>query len=174
MLPRLRCTTAQVHGVAIIWEADPSPTLQAVFADIAASRMAGLPICNPALQVEALGFKRAEDGHWVGVMITPWAINLLRLPGQSAGWPEFGSWGKCDWRFASGDYEFMAAEEARLGGYHLCSLFSPASEFASHEQARLTALAIAAALHEAPIAASEPVLTAHAAPSRRAFLGLRG
>lgn len=157
-----------------LWLSDPSPALCAVFADIAATRMAGLPICNPHLQVEAIGFRRADDGHWVGVMITPWAINLLRLPAQADGWPVLPAGSKCDWGFASGDYEFTLAEEARLGEYHLCSLFSPASEFASHEQARLTALAIATALHEAPMSASETPPTTSAAPSRRAFLGLRG
>ena len=49
-------------------------------------------------------------------------------------------------------------------------MFSPALEFATHEQARLTALAMAHALFAEAL---EPV--AEAVPStRRAFLGLRG
>ena len=153
-----------------IWARDPAPDLVAVFSAIAATRMADVPICNACLQVEAVGFQRTAAGYWAGVMITPWAINLLCLPGQLDGWPALAACSKHDWRFPSGDYEFTVADEASLGNYHLCSLFSPALEFDSHEQARLTALAAAHALFAEPLSApaSAP------APTRRAFLGLSG
>lgn len=150
----------------------PAAALEAVFGEIARTRMAGLPICNAALRVEALGFRRGPDGQWVGVLVTPWAINLLCLPADGAAWPAAAPGGRHDWRFPSGDYEFTVAEEASLGVYHLCSLFSPALEFESHEAARLTALAAIEALFAAPLAA--PPAPASTAPSRRAFLGLRG
>lgn|SRR5574343_293064 len=160
-----------------LWSDDPSAALTAVFADIAATRMLDVPICNAALQVEAVGFQRTPEGHWAGVMITPWAINLLCLPGAAHGWPATPACGKHVWRFASGDYEFTVAEEASLGIYHLCSLFSPAQEFPSHEQARLTALAVAHAVFAEQMAAppEAPAGTAaesRPANSRRAFLGL--
>lgn len=151
------------------WPQNPAPELEAVFAEIARTRMADVPICNPALRVEAVDFRRTEAGHWAGAMITPWAINLLCLPGTEEGWPALAACAKHDWQFPSGNYEFTVAEEARLGIYHLCSLFSPAFEFESHEQARLTALAAVHALFAAPIAEPAPA----PAPSRRAFLGLR-
>jgi [NiFe] hydrogenase assembly HybE family chaperone len=146
------------------WEESPAAELETVFCRIARTRMAGLPICNPSLSVEALGFRRGAEGQWVGAMVTPWAINLLCLPGDPAVWPAVAAGGRQDWRFPSGGYEFTVAEEDSLGCYHLCSLFSPALEFESHEAARLTALAAIHVLFEAPLAA----------PSRRAFLGLRG
>jgi [NiFe] hydrogenase assembly HybE family chaperone len=151
-----------------VWSADPAPALSQVFAVIAATRMAGLAICNPALHVEALPFRRTAEGHWAGLTVTPWAINLLCLPGEDATWPQLAAGSKHDWHFPSGAYEFIVAEEARLGSYHLCSLFSPALEFASHEQARLTALAADEALFAAPLAAPAP----QALAGRRAFLGL--
>lgn len=40
------------------------------FRDVAMPRMQGLPIVNPALQVEAVGFERIPDGV-LGVLITP-------------------------------------------------------------------------------------------------------
>jgi len=154
------------------WQHDPAGEIAAVFADIAATRMAGLPICNPALSVEAIGFRLADSGHWVGALVTPWAINLLCLPGN-ADWPAASAGSHHDWAFPSGVYEFIVADEERLGRYHLCSLFSPAGEFASHEQARLTALAAITALFNEPLAA--PAAPVDAVPaSRRAFLGLRG
>lgn len=152
------------------WAADPSPQLAAVFTDIAGTRMADVPICNPALEVQAVGFRRMAEGHWAGLMITPWAINLLVLPGQPDGWPMLAAGSKHDWRFPSGDYEFIVAQEDRLGTYHLCSLFSPALEFATHDAAQLTALATAHALFAEPLAPP----AAASAPTRRAFLGLRG
>ncbi|MEN3371443.1 [NiFe]-hydrogenase assembly chaperone HybE [Dechloromonas sp. ZS-1] len=155
------------------WAEDPSPSLCAVFGDIARTRMADVPICNRALQVEAIAFRRLPEGPWVGVMITPWAINLLCLPAEGAAWPDLPACSKYSWQFPSGFYEFTVAEEARLGIYHLCSLFSPAQEFPSQEQARLTALAIAHALFGQPIdEPAEPPATVEKRPSRRAFLGL--
>lgn len=153
-----------------LWQADPAPALTQAFAAIAATRMAGLAICNPALRVEALPFRRTAEGHWAGLLITPWALNLLCLPGQASTWPALAAGSKHDWRFPSGDYEFIVAAEASLGLYHLCSLFSPALDFASHEQARLTALAAEQALFAAPVAVPPPA----ALPGRRAFLGLAG
>lgn len=153
------------------WQDDPSPALRATFEDIARTRMAGLPIVNPRLEVEPVGFARGADGHWTGIMLTPWAINLLRLPGAAADWPAVPAGGRCDWQFSSGNYEFTVAEEERLGVYHLCSLFSPVQEFESHEAARLTAEAALAALDPPPAA---PSPEAPAQPSRRAFFGLRG
>jgi [NiFe] hydrogenase assembly HybE family chaperone len=151
-----------------VWTTDPSPELVAAFATIARTRMNDVPICNPNLQVEAVGFQRRPDGHWAGAMITPWAINLLCLPGQAEDWPALAVCAKHDWHFPSGDYEFTVAEEDSIGIYHLCSLFSPALEFESHEAARLTALAAAHALFADPLAEPPPAK----ATSRRAFLGL--
>lgn len=156
-----------------LWVENPSAQLVAVFADIAATRMAGLPICNAALHVEAIGFQRRPDGHWAGILITPWGINLLCLPGEADSWPNLPACAKHPWQFPSGEYEFTVADEARIGNYHLCSLFSPALEFPSQEQARLTALATAHALFAEPMAES-PAAVVPRPSGRRAFLGLAG
>ncbi|WP_059287489.1 [NiFe]-hydrogenase assembly chaperone HybE [Aquitalea magnusonii] len=61
----------------------PAPQLEALFRDIAASRMQGIPILNPALQVEAIGFQQwggPQGRLWAGVLLTPWFMNLLLLP----------------------------------------------------------------------------------------------
>lgn len=153
------------------WVQDPSPELETVFAHIARTRMADVPLCNAALRVEAIGFRPGPGGHWVGVMVTPWAINLLCLPRQAEHWPALPAGAKHDWGFPSGAYEFTVAEESSLGAYHLCSLFSPVLEFASHDQAQLTARAAVEALFAEPVAATGAT---PAGASRRAFLGLRG
>lgn len=146
----------------------PAARLEAAFRAIATGRMAGLPLCNPELGVEAVDFRRTPTGHWAGALITPWGINLLCLPDGEAPWPRAGADGKCQWRFPSGDYEFTRASEDSLGEFHLCSLFSPALEFGSHDEARQVARAAVTALFEAPAAREEPAQ----APGRRRFLGL--
>ena len=54
------------------------------FEEIARTRMAGVPVANPALRVEAIGFSlQAEaDGTKVaaGILLTPWFMSLVRLP----------------------------------------------------------------------------------------------
>lgn len=44
-------------------------------------RMHGLPIVNPDLEVEGIAF-RAHAGDLVGVLLTPWFMNLVLLPGS--------------------------------------------------------------------------------------------
>jgi [NiFe] hydrogenase assembly HybE family chaperone len=158
------------------WLNDPAPALNAAFTAVAATQMAGLPLNNPALTVEALGFRRLrteQGGHWLGILIVPWAINLLLLPG-SLDWPQAGADLKHDWKFPSGHYEFTAAEQDGIGPYQLCSLYSPAFEFASQDDARATALAVLAALFLRPDGCTpRPAApTPGERPARRRFLGL--
>ena len=61
--------------------ADPSPALETAFRAVAA-RMQGLAFVNPALAVEAIGFA-PWSGHWLGVLLTPWFMNLVLAPRES-------------------------------------------------------------------------------------------
>ena len=108
--------------------------LEAVFTDIATSRMAGLPICNQAMQVQAVGF-REWNGHWVGVLITPWTISLVLLPGDKESLKTLGPDEKMTWEFPSGSYEFMGLNEQAMGSCHICSLISPVIDVERHEDA---------------------------------------
>jgi [NiFe] hydrogenase assembly HybE family chaperone len=96
--------------------------------------MAGIPIINPSLRVEAVGFREWED-RWIGVLVTPWTINLVLLPGQDAPLTPLALDKKQLWNFPSGAYEFMGLNEPAIGTCHMCSLISPVTEFASHEEA---------------------------------------
>ena len=44
--------------------------------------MKGMPIYNPTLAVEAVGF-REHEGRQAGVMVTPWFMNLTVLPSRA-------------------------------------------------------------------------------------------
>lgn len=108
-------------------------------------RMRGLPVHNPALRVEAVGFRREADAV-SGVIITPWMMNVLRvLDGEG------GTLGVETMRaFPAGELPLIAGELAEVGPIESCSLFSPMDSFADQEAARLAAEAAIEALFTAP------------------------
>lgn len=108
--------------------------LETVFGDIAATRMAGLPICNDALRVQAVGL-REWQGHWLGVLVTPWTISLILMQGDEVPLQTLGADEKMSWEFPSGEYEFMGLNEAALGACQMCSLISPVADIGCHEDA---------------------------------------
>ena len=127
---------------------NPASVLEDAFRVVYEERMQGLPFINPALSVEAIDVQ-PWNGHWLGVLITPWFMNLMLLPDDDAAWPVLRPGEKCEQRFPAGVFEFIAGHEDTLGEYLACSLFSPMFEFADHETARLTAAAARAALFDA-------------------------
>lgn len=127
---------------------NPAEKLQAAFQHIADTRMAGLPILNPELRVEAVGFS-AWQGRWVGALVTPWTISLAVLPGESM-LEKLLLDEKAVWAFPSGKYEFMGIDEPGLGVCHLCSLISPVHEFAAHADAVAVAMAAITKLMQLP------------------------
>jgi [NiFe] hydrogenase assembly HybE family chaperone len=139
--------------------------LTAHFEHVRAGRMSGIPLLNPALRVEAVGFawNGQDDSVAEGILITPWFMSLWRLPAQYL--PHGGPVGSSVARdFGGESFDFMTAFDPAIGYYESCALFSPMNEFASQEQARETALAALAQLRAARAAAPP------AAPARRAFL----
>jgi [NiFe] hydrogenase assembly HybE family chaperone len=117
---------------------DPGVALQRAFTLILDTRMRDLPLVNPALRVEAVGFRR-WNGLWLGALVTPWFINLMLLPDAPALWPQRRIGEKVTFAFPAGRFEFIAGKEPSFGEYLSCSLFSPVFEFADHETARLAA-----------------------------------
>lgn len=138
--------------------------LEAVFAEIQATRMADVPVLNGALQVEAVSFM-ASGESWLGVLITPWFMNLMLLPRTADAWPGLVTGQSVAHAFPSGVYDFVVGHEAALGRYQSCSLFSPMFEFPDQASARATAQAALAHLF-ASGADREKVPS----PSRRRFL----
>ena len=136
----------------------------------AARNMQGLPMYNAALSVEAVGFREHEhDGRLVGVIVTPWFMNLALLPSPA----DLEAWHKGSLvrvAFPSGEYDFVIGDAGENGLIATCSLFSLMHEFADHAAARDAALAAAEALFERP--APPPAAQPRASPamSRRRFL----
>lgn len=150
--------------------------LEAVFAYIATGRMAGLPVCNPQLHVE-VPMLILWQGQWLGVLITPWTMAVVILPGDGAGFMPLAGGRTQTWRFPSGEYVFIGNHEPGLGDYQLCSLYSPMFEFQTQHEAREVALAALAGLFLADasgiLAEPSPARGADAsdaAGARRGFL----
>ncbi|NDY89806.1 [NiFe]-hydrogenase assembly chaperone HybE [Ideonella livida] len=173
--------------------------MEAHYRHIATTRMAGMPLLHPGLRVQALGFElqpamvqENERLPWAcGVLVTPWFMNLVRLPllrqdavaAVTAGWLAAG---ERAWRRLGGhELDFIGAFEGsgmagELGALEVCSLFSPMQGFADHGAAVATGLEVLRQLRQAPMAgAAAPATPAATAlpppalppvPARRGFL----
>lgn len=146
--------------------------IESAFRRIAATRMAGLPINHPRLAVEAVGF-RLWEGKWLGVLVTPWAVNLVLLPGTAADFEKLALDRRQTWHFPSGEYDFMGGDEEECGAYQFCSLMSPVpeSEVADQSAARALAAEVLTSLFADP---ADEVVMAGAkqdAPPRQLFSG---
>ncbi len=114
--------------------------------------MADLPIVNPALAVEVVGF-RQWNAHYLCAVVTPWFMSLMLIPPRNQpNDPQFPVGSIQPFEFPSGTYEFTAAFDERLGTYLSCSLFSPMFEFDSHHGA----VAVAQASLDAILKEEEP------------------
>jgi len=137
--------------------ATPPRRLEAVYTRIASTRMAGLPLCNPALQVQAVGFKaldrlgdapEAAESGWFGVLVTPWCMNLMWLGDAPSCMAAPGATRRH--RLAGEDYSFVGGEDPELGRYEMCSLFSPMQDFVDQPSAVAVAQAVLAQLLPPP------------------------
>jgi [NiFe] hydrogenase assembly HybE family chaperone len=127
--------------------ADPSGLLEEVFREVLRTRFDGVPLLNPALEVEAVGFTRTSGG-WLGVMVTPWFMNLMLLPARGASWHRLPVGEKRAVSLPAGKFDFFGGREEAIGEYLYCSMFSPMSQFADHESAHQTARQVAAMLFD--------------------------
>jgi [NiFe] hydrogenase assembly HybE family chaperone len=115
------------------------------FREVHRTRMTDMPMVNPKLRVQAVGFREWDEGV-LGVLVMPWSMNLIFVPepALASGMPSAGC--TIHNRFPSGSYEFIVAEEPDIGRYQMCSMFSPMFEFKTQARAVATAKAIMAAL----------------------------
>jgi [NiFe] hydrogenase assembly HybE family chaperone len=185
---RLRTPASTPHAPppAVPLADDPSAALVAHFDKVWRDSMQDMSFVNPALQVEAVGFRR-HDGDWVGALITPWFLNLFVLPGGGALWQDLPTGEQRSVDFPVGKLDFIADNNpgAPIGAYQYCPLLHPVQQVPDQAAARDAALAALAGLFApqanasqlsaesaapAPVADSLPS-GAPTAPARRAFLG---
>ena len=169
--------------------------LVAAFDRHARTRMAGLAVCHPGLHVQAVGWRpwqvEAEPDtsaapHGVlGVLLTPWFMNLIwRVDDNQHGAGDWlnlpvGSTGTL--RLGQQRLSFIGAQEPGVGHFAACSLISPLFQFADQAAAVATAEAVMDTLaqedaqrrQQHQLALARSAAQAAAAPSqpqRRGFL----
>ncbi len=159
-----------------IHDVSPADAVEEVFFRIQRDQMSDVPILNPALSVEAIDFQRWQ-GHWLGIVVTPWCMSMLLVPGSSENWVSTGENKRRFVRFPAGDFAFLGSEEMELGEYQSCPLFSPMGKFSTQSEATMTARASMIALLTVPQAQTDKAKTEKSANapslSRRRFLALR-
>lgn len=108
--------------------------LQQTFNTILVDSMQGIPILNPNIRVQALGFHEHE-GRILGIIITPWLMNVVLLPAEGEDWSHMELGDKRPHEFHGRTYKFMLNEYDGIGLCQTHSLYSPMRAFATHEQA---------------------------------------
>jgi [NiFe] hydrogenase assembly HybE family chaperone len=136
-----------------------SARLEAHFRDIYRHVMADAPICNPALDVACVGFSAWGDQN-LGMLITPWFMNLVLAPVSFTGTQGVA--------FPCGVIEFRLSDLPGFGPMAMCSLFSPMDDFGDQETAIATARASLDALYNPRLLDGAPAPEAYpAAPDSR-------
>jgi [NiFe] hydrogenase assembly HybE family chaperone len=135
------------------------------FREIGDTQMRELPFYNASLEVEAVDFSRLGDDQLIGVLITPWFMNLVLLPLNHAA-VDADRYGRCrSFALPGGGFDFRYGGDEVVGAFWAHSLHSPMQKFTSQAQARGEArVRLAAAVKSAQ---TEGRATS---PSRRAFL----
>lgn len=93
-----------------------------------------LPIANARLDVEAVGFRPLGE-HLLGVLITPWFMNLILLPGTEC-WDDRPQGGACKLELPGGSVDCRVSHEHALGTILSAALFSTVADFPDQEIAR--------------------------------------
>lgn len=148
---------------------DRVAALVAAYRRIAGMEMADVPICNPALNVEAVGFRPFGPG-WLGAVVTPWFLNAVLIPADPALWDALPDGERTVVALPAGDHAFTAARLEGLGTLKVIPLVSAMNVFTSHAEAVGAARFAVDRLMAAP-AAAEPPPPASATVSRRALFG---
>jgi [NiFe] hydrogenase assembly HybE family chaperone len=112
--------------------------LETAFNHIHKERMVDVPILNDKIEVAVIGFQQWQNSY-LCIMITPWFMNLMLLPGEEENWDDMRETTANRHTFPSGNYEFLVGYEPDIGKYQMCSLFSPMFEFADNDAAVETA-----------------------------------
>jgi [NiFe] hydrogenase assembly HybE family chaperone len=143
---RFRARRVSAGGKLEVQTTISSADLTSRFQDVHEQRMQGLPFINEQLEVEAVGFREFQDFE-IGVLITPWFMNLILLPAADvdSGIDQGHRINAC---FPSGDIEFTAAQDEELGLYFSAVLFSTVADIPDHTTAREIAAEVMKGLFE--------------------------
>jgi [NiFe] hydrogenase assembly HybE family chaperone len=124
--------------------------LERIYREIESTRMAGLGITHPRLEVAAVDFAAEPAGGAAGVLVTPWFMNLVWLPDAEAvrrpaagdgppAPPPLAVLASRARQIGHEVIDFLGAYEEGFGPFETCSLFSPMFHFEDQAAAVATA-----------------------------------
>ncbi|MGI9134984.1 MAG: [NiFe]-hydrogenase assembly chaperone HybE [Rhodoferax sp.] len=126
----IRCAVARTDH--------PGELLVRHYRQVWTTRMHDLPFVNPALSVEAIGLQR-HDGDWLGVLLTPWFLNLFLLYGGGSLWADAAPGARRSVALPCGTLQFIADDDPDLGSYQYCPLVAPVTNLPDMPTARQVA-----------------------------------
>jgi [NiFe] hydrogenase assembly HybE family chaperone len=97
-------------------------------------RFRDLPIVNKALQVEAVGFRELAE-HEFGVLMTPWFMNLVLLPGTGR-WNDRPQGSICTVELPGGKVDFTVSHDEVIGTTLSAAMFGTVTDFPDQAMAR--------------------------------------
>ncbi len=146
------------------------PRLEAAFRELN-FRMAGVPDYNPVLSVAAAGF-RPWQGRWLGVVVLPWAVQLVLLPGPGGEAPAAPGERRTRY-FPLGEGNFMGLDLEGYGPVETAPLLASVSGYGSQneaEQAARVALNALVPPKGTPASADVPPAQPEAVPAQPAVV----
>ncbi len=104
------------------------------FERIHREQMAGLPLLNNALTVATIGFRMFHE-RVIGIVVTPWMMSLMLLPGPDDQWQGLPLGEKQSHAFPAGAYRFLVNVLDGLGTCQMHSVYSPMRDFPNQASA---------------------------------------
>jgi [NiFe] hydrogenase assembly HybE family chaperone len=155
---------------------DLSARLEQHFCELYERCMKDMPICNAAVSVACVGFRPFGDFS-LGIVLTPWFMNLCAAPREGAAKVEQQPGATRTLALPAGNVDFLATDLDGFDRLLFASLFSPMQDFVDHAAALATAQAALAALMQTPAETEpppppEPPKKQQVALDRRAFFRL--
>jgi [NiFe] hydrogenase assembly HybE family chaperone len=121
--------------------------LEAEFTEIWHAKMRDVPMVNRNLEVRAVGF-RLHEGRLLGVLLSPWFMNLILLPAEGEDWDRLTPGAEGGHRLPLGPLRVHPQHRPMIGGYKACSLFSMMGDFKTQADAVEVASAVMQALFD--------------------------
>jgi [NiFe] hydrogenase assembly HybE family chaperone len=156
---------------------DSHPRAQALLAAFRSveSGMRDLPIYNDKVDIAAIGFRAFGEDALIGVVLTPWFMNLVRLPIEPVPL-DMAAIGKTVMiELPAGPRKFVTNGDADIGLYQAHSLHSPVSSFTLPGQAHAEAVRQFGLLMTPPVEepAGQKTPPAHGVDRRALLFGRR-
>jgi [NiFe] hydrogenase assembly HybE family chaperone len=132
------------------YQENPSALLAQALQRVNDSQMAGLPLSMANVAVGCHGMELYE-GQWLGVVVTPWMLSVVILPGPDQCWDTRAIGDRVGLQFPCGDLVFTANELEGVGAYLACSLMSPLDPNVTTQSATQLALDCLRMLQALPV-----------------------